>query len=173
MCVCSDWLFEVHTGHRILLPACAINTLRIEWCASIAGISRGKGSNTVHLKKYAHDSLLAVLCCGWVQMILLTFLSQWWCNQMETFSALLAYGDGNLPVIGRFPSRRTVARSFDVFFDLRLNTWLRKQSRRRWFETPWCSLRRHCKVLSVSCIGATAQPLSDNVFLRCNYSPMP
>ena len=39
-----------------------------------------------------------------------------------------------------------MTRSFDVFFDLRLNKRLSEQSRRRWFETPsrswWC----HCNV---------------------------
>ena len=33
-----------------------------------------------------------------------------------------------------------MARSFDVFFDLRLNKRLSKQARRRWFETLPCSL---------------------------------
>ena len=37
---------------------------------------------------------------------------------------------------GGFHSQRPVTRSFDAFFDLRLNKRLSKQSRRRWFETP-------------------------------------
>ena len=37
-----------------------------------------------------------------------------------------------------------VTRSFDAFFDLRLNKRLNKQSRRRWFDTPSWSLWRHC-----------------------------
>ena len=32
----------------------------------------------------------------------------------------------------------------NAFIDLRPNKQLSKQSRRRWFETPSCSLRRHC-----------------------------
>ena len=39
---------------------------------------------------------------------------------METFSALLALCAGNSPVTGEFPSQRPVTRSFDVYFDLRL-----------------------------------------------------
>ena len=39
---------------------------------------------------------------------------------METFSALLAFCAGNSPVNGEFPWQRPVTRSFDVFFDLRL-----------------------------------------------------
>ena len=54
---------------------------------------------------------------------------------------------GNSPVTGDFPSHRPVTRSFDVFFDLRLNKRLCKQSRRRWFETPSLSLWRHCNVV--------------------------
>ena len=34
--------------------------------------------------------------------------------------------------------------SFGVFFDLRLNKWFSKQSRRRWLETPSRLLCRHC-----------------------------
>ena len=40
---------------------------------------------------------------------------------METFSALLALCAGNSPVPGEFPAQRTVTRSFDFFFDLRLD----------------------------------------------------
>ena len=40
---------------------------------------------------------------------------------METFSALLAFCAVNSPVTGEFPSQMPVTRSFDVFFDLRLN----------------------------------------------------
>ena len=43
---------------------------------------------------------------------------------METFSALLSLCEGNSPVTGEFPSQKSVTRSFDVFFDLRLtNGW--------------------------------------------------
>ena len=60
--------------------------------------------------------------------------TSWWRHQMETFSALLALCVGNSPVTGEFPSQRPVTRSFGVFFDLRMNKQLSKQSRRRWFE---------------------------------------
>ena len=49
---------------------------------------------------------------------------------------------------GEFTSQRPVARCFDGFFDLRLNKWLSKLSRRRWFEMSSRSLWRHCNVLS-------------------------
>ena len=61
--------------------------------------------------------------------------STWWRHQMETFSALLAICAGNSPVPGDFPAQRPVTRSFDVFFDLRLNKRLSKQSWGWWSET--------------------------------------
>ena len=65
---------------------------------------------------------------------------------METFSALLAICAGNSPVTGEFPAQRPVTRSFRVFFDLRLNIRLTKQSWGWWFETPSLPLWRHCNV---------------------------
>ena len=62
-----------------------------------------------------------------------------WRHQMETFSALLAICAGNSPVSGEFPAQRPVTRSFDIFFELRLNKRLSW-----WFETPSCPLWRQC-----------------------------
>ena len=45
---------------------------------------------------------------------------------------------------GEFPTQRPVTRSFDVFFDLRLNKRLSNQPYGWWFETPSCSLWRQC-----------------------------
>ena len=67
----------------------------------------------------------------------------WWRHQMETFSALLAICAGNSPVPGEFPTQRPVTWSFDIFFDLRLNKRLSKQSWGWWLETPSRPLRRH------------------------------
>ena len=55
---------------------------------------------------------------------------------------------GESPVTGEFPSQRPFAQSFDVFFDMRLNNRLRKQSMRRWIEAPLRSLWRHCNAPS-------------------------
>ena len=51
------------------------------------------------------------------------WITTWWRHQMELFSALLAICAGNSSV-----PQRPVTRSFDVFFDLRLNKRLSKQS---------------------------------------------
>ena len=70
----------------------------------------------------------------------------WWSHQMEWmewFFALLSLCAWNSLVTGEFPSQRPVTHSFDVFFHLRLNKWLSKQSRRRWFEPQSRSLWRH------------------------------
>ena len=45
---------------------------------------------------------------------------------------------------GEFPTQRPVTRSFDVFFDLRLNKRLSKQPWGWWFDTPSWSLWRQC-----------------------------
>ena len=57
----------------------------------------------------------------------------WWRHQMETFSGP-----------GEFPAQRPVTRSFDVFFDLRLDTRLSKQPWGWWFEILSWSLWRQC-----------------------------
>ena len=61
--------------------------------------------------------------------------TSWWRHQMETFSALLAICAGTSPGPGEFPAQRPETRSFDVFFDLRLNKRLSKQSWGWWFKT--------------------------------------
>ena len=107
---------------------------------------------------------------------------------METFSALLGLCAGNLPVTGEFPSQRPLTRSFDVFFDLRLNKRLSKQSWGWQFDTPSRSLWRHCNVTSIvpkirsdtiiaidrgdindsgSCVGfQTSSDISNDIFSR-------
>ena len=79
------------------------------------------------------------------------FSLPWWRHQIEPFSASLALCAGNSPVTGEFPSQKPMTRSFDVFFDLRLN----KQSRRQSLETPPLSLswlRRHCNAMRLNTI---------------------
>ena len=74
-------------------------------------------------------------------------LNPWWRHQKETFSALLALCAGNSPVTGEFPAQRPMTRSFDVFFDMRLNKRLSKQSWGRWFETQSRPLWHHSNVI--------------------------
>ena len=101
-----------------------------------------------------------VLCIDWLGHHCFT----WWCHQMETFSALLAICQGNSPVPGEFPAHRPVTRSFDVFFDLRLNKRLSEQSWGWRFETLSCPLWRHRYELLASCLFG-AMPLPETMTL--------
>ena len=58
----------------------------------------------------------------------------WWRHQMDAFSVLLAICAGNSPVTGEFPTQRPLTRSFDVFFDPRLNKRLSEQSWGWWYN---------------------------------------
>ena len=60
---------------------------------------------------------------------------------------------------GEFPTQRPVTRSFDVFFDIRLNKRLSKQPWGWWFETPSWPLWRHGNGPCVSC----------DLWLQCIY----
>ena len=74
----------------------------------------------------------------------------------DDFHSMMTSSNGNIfrvtgPLCGEFTCHRWIPltkasdiRSFDAFFDLRLNKRLSKQSRRRWFETPSRSLWHHC-----------------------------
>ena len=42
----------------------------------------------------------------------------WWRHQMETFSALLVFGAGNLPVTDEFPTQRSVTWRLALLFSL-------------------------------------------------------
>ena len=78
---------------------------------------------------------------------------------METFSALLTICAGNSPMTGEFPAQRPVTQSCDVFFDLRLNKRLSKQSWGWWFKTPSRPLWRHCNKNSHSFIAYSRSSL--------------
>ena len=67
---------------------------------------------------------------------------------------------GNSPVTGEFPSQRPVMWSFDVFFNLRLNKRVSKQLRPWWFETPSCSLWRHCNESEKKMFGLSSTYIS-------------
>ena len=80
--------------------------------------------------------------------------SRWLVSPMMTSSnenifRLLAICAGNSPVPGEFPTQRPVTWSFDVFFDLRLNKRLSKQSWGWWFEMLSCPLWHHRNACSL------------------------
>ena len=89
--------------------------------------------------------------------------AQLWYGVMMTSSngnifRLPAICAGNSPLTGEFPAQRPVTRSFDVFFDLRLNKRLSKQSWGWWFETPSRSLWRQ----------SNGADVCSNQWHRCN-----
>ena len=73
-------------------------------------------------------------------------MNTWWRHQMGTFPRNWICA-GNSPVPGEFPAQRPVTRSFGVFFDMRLNKRLSKQSWGWWFDTLSRPLWRHCNDL--------------------------
>ena len=100
----------------------------------------------------------AFLFFAGTEICTLLFQHTWWRHLMETFSVLLALCAGNSPVTGEFPSQRPVTRSFDVFFDLRLNKRLSKQSRGWRFETQSRPLYRHSNCLKQHWIRRINKP---------------
>ena len=92
-------------------------------------------------------------------------LIPWWRHQMEAFSALLAICAGNSPVSGEFPTQRPVTRSFDVYFDLRPNKRLSKQSWGWWFETPSRPSWRHRNTVPGSQWSPVVSPSGGIIFL--------
>ena len=70
---------------------------------------------------------------------------------------------------GEFPTQRPVTRGFDVFFDLRLNIPLSKQSWGWWFETLSRSLWHHRNVVEY----CTLLPYKDRLSMyREAYRPI-
>ena len=99
----------------------------------------------IQLKYSSIDLDNGLVLARW-QAIIWTNNDAWWRHQMETFSVLLAISEGNSPVPGEFPTQWPVTRSFDIFFDMRLNKRLSKQWWGWWFETLSRPLWRHYNV---------------------------
>ena len=90
---------------------------------------------------YSKSWLLQNFACGAIAVL---WWHTWWRHQMETFFALVAICAGNSPVPGEIPAQRPETRRFNVFFDLRRNKRLSKQSWDWWFEKLSRPLWRHC-----------------------------
>ena len=113
--------------------------------------------DTVCPRNYDHISSSRDLRFGFPRSILRTLFRATWVglvtplvNYIMTSSNGYIFrvtGTLTLPVTGEFPAQRPVTRSFDVFFDLRLNERLSKQSWGWWFETPLRPLWRYSNVL--------------------------
>ena len=91
------------------------------------------------------------------------YIVTWWRHQMEAFSAWLTPCAGNSPAPVNSPHKGPVTRSFDVFFNLRLNKRLSKQPWGWWFQTPSWSLWRHCNETSM-------RTLCNKASIICNHN---
>ena len=117
----------------VITPLLGLHT----WWTDKRGCPHKRCLNLVHIHSVArHRNIRALGWSAWKEQ-------SWWRHQMETFSTLLVICAGNSPVTGEFPAQRPVTRCFDVFFDLRLNERLNKQSWGWWFEMPPRSLWRY------------------------------
>ena len=116
-------LFQIHKGNNSVFGD--------ELCVVRKTIVTDNSSSLLHEHVYTFSGVIE-----------LNSGESWWRHQIETFSALLALCAGNSPVTSEFLAQRPVTQSFDVFFDLRLNEPLSKQSLGWWFEMPshplWC-----------------------------------
>ena len=115
---CSRWI----SPHILLRMWLLIHALSLSMFSYFSGVHCPVRYNVSHCDD--GSCISADIDCGRYK--------SWWRHQMETFSALLTLCEGNPPVTGGFPSQRPVTRSFDVFFDPRLNKRLSKQL----IETP-------------------------------------
>ena len=91
----------------------------------------------------------------------------WRRHQMETFSPLLALCEGNPLVTGGFPSQRSVTRSFEVLFYLRLNCWANNRDAG--------DLRRRRAHYNVTVMGnlmlpAGGEPLVKSLLPSCHWN---
>ena len=74
---------------------------------------------------------------------------------------------------GEFPTQRPVTRSFDVFFNLRLNKRLSKQPWGWWFETPSWPLWRQCNETTWAYeAGCTGSGRSQSIAVEKGNLPM-
>ena len=64
------------------------------------------------------------------------------------------------------PSQRPSNAGFDVYFDVNLSKRLEKQTSRRWFEAPKCSLWRHCDGCDLF-VAVCAKII--RIAVRCGY----
>ena len=131
---CSNYekLFEFFNCPN--LKKCPANWVTIGWDN---GISPEASSH--YLNQWYHKNIFSPLICEYSNAFIHS--TAWWRHKMEAFHALLAICAGNSPVPG---DQRPVTRRFDVFFDLRLNKRLSKQSWGWWFETPSRPVWHHC-----------------------------
>ena len=139
---CCYWCTTmIYQGHSVWFSRMKyILTIELKQFTKYQNQSIDKSS----LKSYQYQNFCIQRGAYWIAVV--EFFS-WWLHQIEIFPALLDFCVGNSTVTGKFPSQRPVTRSFYIFFDLRMNKRLSKNSTRWWFETQSYPLWRHCNVM--------------------------
>ena len=99
-----------------------------------------------HWNKYGIFSERYIIC---LSILNYTKIQERWVIEIH----IMTSSNGNIfrvtdHLCGEIPPQRPVTRSFDVFFDLRLNKRLSKQSWGWWFETLSRPLWPHCNDLN-------------------------
>ena len=119
------------------------------------GRNRTLDDGKCHQNKFKIRSLAKELCSKIDQWLQKLCTKSDPCRRRTPVRSMMTSSNGNIfrvtgPFCGKFtghrwiPPQRPVTRSFDVFFHLRLNKRLSKQSWGWWFETRSRSLWRHC-----------------------------
>ena len=98
---------------------------------------------TLHLATPEHQQPWYWLWEAWYWPSNIVFHA-WRRHQMENFPRDLPFVRGIHRSPVNSPHKGQWSGALMVFFNLRLNKRLSKQSRGWWFETPWRSLWRHC-----------------------------
>ena len=130
--------------------------LSLNYCRAYAwNMVYSNWSKSAIRTQWNKDENVYILCCFAVLKKFFREMSYWllsW-KTVQSYS-MMTSSNGNIfrvtgPLCGEFtgpgefPTQRPVTRSFDVYFDLRLNKRLCKQSRGWWFETLLCPLWCH------------------------------
>ena len=112
-------------------------------CLSILGIELVSyfHFNSGFLFIYSDVVLVCITICNTSQRLCTRFVMM---SSNGNIFRVTGHLCGEFTGPGEFPAQRPVTRSFDVFFDLRLNKRSSKQPWGWWFETPPWSLWRHC-----------------------------
>ena len=121
-CMCGAAIFRLIVG--IFMPDFIIVSIKSEmrFCSQCLRLS--------------HETVVWALCH--------TMMTSWNRNIFHVSGHLC----GEFTAHRWIPAWRPVTRSFDVFFDLRLNQRFSKQSVGWWFETPSHPLWHHCNISS-------------------------
>ena len=118
----------------------------IGWCGHI----RNKFSSAVLMKFWPEDR--SVTSIYFVVIFSIGLIESWlWAHSLfhgiVTMTIMMTSSMDTISALQAIPAQRPVTRSFGIFFDLRLNKRLSKQSWGWWFETPSRPLWRHCNVI--------------------------